>query len=304
MKGYLVKVLDYFKALIRKLTRFSVQKPQRKFPSNKALENKLEKSVGNSLSSSAQVESLDEPVISPDVGVPFQKPSNYPPMLKRELLIDRPFEFDPERHVTGSSSAPTHRQTSVERLTTQPVPFSNKIQRTEKPGQKRPYIECHTDELESMANSAWNDLKVLSEIRYELQFRSRAKAQTLLSHILQRLAELQDTRQFAWPSTTARAGLQNLSDDVFKEKEGILKLYGYRVGLNGLPEKQRRQILDNIFLHPLPSINDASYLNEWGLPRTAKRLQKLAKSIAAFTCNAKRRRRAILLKQFRIGRLI
>jgi hypothetical protein len=36
-------------------------------------------------------------------------------------------------------------------------------------------------------------------------------------------------------------------------------------------------------------MDNREYLNEWGEPKTARRLQKLAESIAAFTRNAKRR---------------
>lgn len=56
-----------------------------------------------------------------------------------------------------------------------------------------------------------------------------------------------------------------------------------------MSEKQRRQILDNIFLGSLPVIENTIYLEEWGEPSTERRLQKLAESIAAFTRNAKRR---------------
>jgi len=57
--------------------------------------------------------------------------------------------------------------------------------------------------------------------------------------------------------------------------------------MNGLSESDRRKILDTVFLRPLVHMDDV-YLREWGEPNTAKRLQKLAKSIAAFTRIAKR----------------
>jgi hypothetical protein len=59
--------------------------------------------------------------------------------------------------------------------------------------------------------------------------------------------------------------------------------------MNGLPESQRRQILDTIFIHSLSFVNDTNYLREWGEPKTKERLKKLADCIAAFTRNAKRR---------------
>lgn len=69
----------------------------------------------------------------------------------------------------------------------------------------------------------------------------------------------------------------------------MLKHCGYKVGASGLPESQRRQILDSIFLHSLSFIDDITYLSEWGEPNTDQRLKKLVESIVAFTRNAKRR---------------
>jgi hypothetical protein len=68
-----------------------------------------------------------------------------------------------------------------------------------------------------------------------------------------------------------------------------LSYCGYKVGLNGLPKNQRRQILDKIFMYPLPSLNNLAYMNDWGEPATEKRLKKLLESIATFIRNAKRR---------------
>jgi len=161
--------------------------------------------------------------------------------------------------------------------------------------QNRPYIKCHFDELEKITNSHWNNLKVLSEIHHELEFRSRKKAHALRERISQRLTQLEG-KNFTWPTTEATKGSQNLSSEVFKYGEGLLRQCGYKVGVSGLPEHQRRQILDSIFLRPLPFIDDAIYLNEWGEPNTDKRLKKIAESIAAFTRNAKRRNTSSLNK--------
>ncbi len=152
---------------------------------------------------------------------------------------------------------------------------------------QRPYIKYRIDELERITDSEWNNTKVLSEIHHELKFRARKKALDLLERIATRLIELKGT-QFTWSTTTANPGLQNLSSDAFTHKEGLLKHYGYKVGMNGLSESDRRKILDTVFLRPLLHMDDLAYLKEWGEPNTAKRLQKLAESIAAFTRNAKR----------------
>jgi hypothetical protein len=160
---------------------------------------------------------------------------------------------------------------------------------------QRPYIKCHIDELERVAASEWNNTKVLSEIHYELKFRSRKKALDLRERIATRLTQLQGT-QFVWSTTTANPGSQNLSSDAFKYEEGVLRHYGYKVGMNGLSESQRWEILDTVFLRPLLQMDNAAYLSKWGEPNSAKRLQKLAESIAAFTRNAKRRNRGSFTK--------
>jgi len=291
MRGFLRKLLEWFKALVRKPTRFVTQKPQHKLLNNKVPEAKLEKLKQDSLSSLVEEELFDEDV-TPQSSHPSevnisQTPLNYPPIPRRDLLVDRPFELKLERDIPSSSSPPVQREPTVARVTPPPSPSINETQHTD--NRKRPYIKFPTNELEKTSNSEWNNPKILSEIHYELQFRSRKKAQTLLAHVSKRLAELQNTRQSTWPSTTARSGSKNLTGDVFKYEEGLLKHYGYRVGVNGLPENKRRQILDQIFFYPLPSVGNTSYLNEWDKPGTAKRLQKLAESIAAFTRNAKRR---------------
>lgn len=153
---------------------------------------------------------------------------------------------------------------------------------------QRPYIKCHIDELERVTASEWNNTKVLSEIHYELKFRSRKKALDLRERIATRLTQLPLT-QFVWSTTTANPGAHPLSSDAFKYESGILRHYGYKVGMNGLSESERWKILDTVFLHPLMQMDNAAYLSEWGEPNSAKRLQKLAESIAAFTRNAKRR---------------
>lgn len=155
----------------------------------------------------------------------------------------------------------------------------------------RPYIKCHIDELERITTSGWSNTKILNEIYYELEFRSRKKALDLRERIAARLTQLQG-EQFSWSATTASPGSQNLSIDAFKYEEGLLRHYGYKVGMNGLPESKRWEILDTVFLRPLLHIDNVVYLSEWGEPNSARRLQKLADSIAAFARNAKRRNKS------------
>jgi hypothetical protein len=284
MRSYLKKLLKWFKTLFRKLTRPYIQKPRYK-PLDK-----LKKPFSESFSSSVKVESPKEQ-LNPRQSVPTetntsQKPPKYPQISERELLIDRPFEDKFKRDITGSSPISVQGK-NIDRCTPQTLTPRHKTQFPDEVNRKRSYIKYYTDELARIANSEWNNPKILNEIHHELQFRSRKNAQTLLARISERLTKL----RFIWPNTTVskRIGSQNLPGDIFKNPEGILKLYGYKVGLNSLPENKRRQILDDIFLHSLPSMDNVSYLNEWGQLGTDKRLKKLAESLAAFTRNAKRR---------------
>ena len=155
--------------------------------------------------------------------------------------------------------------------------------------QKRPYIQLRFDELRRMADAQWSNVQVLEKIHHELKFRSRKKAQALRECIAQRLTDLQPIPVF--PTATVTTSSQNpLPSKVFPDETGLLRQYGYKVGANGLPERQRRQILDSVFLKPFPFVNDTAYLREWGEPNTSQRLQKLANCIATFARIAKRKK--------------
>jgi len=187
---------------------------------------------------------------------------------------------------------------NYEQVRAAPQSLSSKFTQAKNIGtqiKQRPYIKYRTNELERITASEWNNTKALSEIHYELEFRSRKKALDLRERITTRLNQLQDTK-FVWSTTTANPGSQNLPSDVFKYEEGLLSHYGYKVGMNGLSESERWEILDTVFLRPLLKMDNAAYLSEWGEPRSAKRLQKLAESISAFTRNAKRRNKVSLSK--------
>ena len=65
---------------------------------------------------------------------------------------------------------------------------------------------------------------------------------------------------------------------------------GYAVGQLGAYRTRRRQVLDYVFNEKIPKVQCYDYMAEWGDPSSAKRLQKLANSLATFARNAKRRR--------------
>jgi hypothetical protein len=95
--------------------------------------------------------------------------------------------------------------------------------------------------------------------------------------------------RFAWPSTEARPGSSGLDSEAWL-KHGLLQFIGYKVGATqGEPRDMRVRMLNQIFVGHLPPAFPADYLAEWGRPKSADRLRKLANTIAALTRNAKRR---------------
>jgi len=100
---------------------------------------------------------------------------------------------------------------------------------------------------------------------------------------------------FKWPRTDAEPGRRSKIDVDDWIQEGVLKFMGYQVGsTNGISSNLRRRILEQIFEGALPPVFPPSYLDEWGKPKSATRLQKMAETLAAFVRNAKRRRTAKL----------
>ncbi|MCA9835701.1 MAG: hypothetical protein KC422_02255 [Trueperaceae bacterium] len=96
---------------------------------------------------------------------------------------------------------------------------------------------------------------------------------------------------FQWPSTKAPSGIRGLTGDQYWFEEGLLSYIGYAVG-NTIGKKTdlRQRILDCVLFNELPNVVSPDYMSEWGQPRTALRLKKLAYSIAAFIRNAKRQK--------------
>jgi hypothetical protein len=104
-----------------------------------------------------------------------------------------------------------------------------------------------------------------------------------------RLAEKNEW--FAWPSTSVSRGRSNGKFSRLDWRpQGMLSLLGYHVGETlSLHPSIRESILEYAFEHHLPPIGDAIYFGEWSEPRSARRLQKLANTLASLTRNAKRR---------------
>ena len=97
---------------------------------------------------------------------------------------------------------------------------------------------------------------------------------------------------FDWPNTEAGPADRSQRFDSWNQ-EGVLKYMGYEVGkTRGLAERLRREILDAVFNAVLPPVNSPNYVEKWGLPGTAPRLERLANELARFAKNGKRNRTA------------
>ena len=94
-----------------------------------------------------------------------------------------------------------------------------------------------------------------------------------------------------WPAEAEQAALQALNSASFFHATGMLKFMGYRVGRKAaLSADRRRAILAYVFLGKLPPVNDTHYMQEWGRPKSNRRLRKIANSLAAFARNARRKK--------------
>lgn len=216
---------------------------------------------------------------------PISKLANTPSKRKPTSDTQKPTST-PQSLVSQAPRPVSEPQSSVRRA--QPKPSSDQTPPSLPKTSRRPYIKCSTDELERIASSNWNNIDVLRGLSHELSFRSRKKSKDLEERISERLAAF-ECDSFSWPTTSIANGSQNLSGQAFKHDEGLLRHYGYKVGINGLSQKERIKILNLIFVQSYLPLEDRAYVSEWGEPQTPERLKKLADSIAAFTRNAKRR---------------
>ena len=104
---------------------------------------------------------------------------------------------------------------------------------------------------------------------------------------------------FPWPTTAAFPGLYDLPEPNWPQ-EGMLSHMGYRVGRNGEPTSRRREILSKVFEQdPLPNVDSAGYVKEWGSARSRTRLEKLADTLASLARNDKRRKSISYLEAIR-----
>jgi hypothetical protein len=96
-----------------------------------------------------------------------------------------------------------------------------------------------------------------------------------------------------WPKEAMKTASVALASEQFAYTDGVLSYMGYRVGRNStLTIKRRRRILDYVVLGQLPQVNDRHYMQEWGRPKSSKRLRKTANALASFARSARRNRNA------------
>lgn len=159
--------------------------------------------------------------------------------------------------------------------------------------ESRPYIALSWIELENLAKSRYGEIEHLQKVLSELKYRKSRKALDLYKRLACRLAELSvmESKTFRWPTTAVIGDSTSaLRLAHFDYEEGLLKFMGYAVGQLGAYRTRRRQVLDYVFNEKIPKVQSYEYMAGWGEPSSAKRLQKLANSLATFARNAKRRR--------------
>ena len=148
--------------------------------------------------------------------------------------------------------------------------------------QDRPFI----NDLTAVLAQKVEDAKALPAIYAELMYREKRAAKKLRLELAEVLAAL--GKPFDWPDTEATPGMEQLTQEVFVHATGLLGYLGYRVGLSGISEANRRELLDFVFSANLPIVNSKEYMDDWGKPSSKKRLKKMAYSLATFTKNQKR----------------
>jgi len=153
---------------------------------------------------------------------------------------------------------------------------------------QRPFMNFTTNCLGNVIDQNWFDCEVLQKVNDELPYRKRKAAAVLRQKVVSRLYEL-SIESFLWPTTNVEASECDLENTDEWPKKGILGFMSYKVGEQGINETSRHDILDYVYSQDLPNVNSIEYMKEWGVPRSSRRLMKMAQSIASFARNAKKR---------------
>lgn len=141
-------------------------------------------------------------------------------------------------------------------------------------------------------NLNMNCLGKLDDTKQRRYHQQASQIKRLINEELARRGKTGNLKDFfKWPSTEAHGGSGTIVTEQW-QKDGLLSFMGYHVGESSdLAPRMRQLLLADIFYVVLPRIPifPDSYLRQFGSPKSAQRLQKMAETIAAFIRNAKRR---------------
>lgn len=169
-------------------------------------------------------------------------------------------------------------------------PVSRKEIQTPLRSEEKSYLESvKTEELFSLYLQA---IKRTAKENQNLQIEGKKDIERINKEFLRRFeGSVDENGYFIWPHTKVSLNNSQRSKSIiFDQESGALSLYGYRVGkTHGEPDNIRRLILDEVFNANIPPVFERSYLSQWGSASTAKRLQKMAQTIASLTRNEKLR---------------
>jgi len=118
--------------------------------------------------------------------------------------------------------------------------------------------------------------------RHRVEFVRRV-LESIVAGTMPATIEKPDGGFFRWPSTEAGIGTGASQMETPIQEVGVLSSVGYRVGKRVLSFAERRAVLGRVYERDLNLPLPANDLSEWGNPRTARRLQKMANTIAALT---------------------
>jgi hypothetical protein len=97
-----------------------------------------------------------------------------------------------------------------------------------------------------------------------------------------------DELEWPWPVTGVTDGNGRGGSPLFEHERSALKMCGYTVGRDGLPQAERFRLLDYFFRNRLPSAVPQVFGDEYGDPGSEGRLQKMANVIASNCRNFKK----------------
>jgi hypothetical protein len=154
-------------------------------------------------------------------------------------------------------------------------------------GEDRPYVDLYWSHLIEEAESAWDDAIILfciwSEATHRVRRNPASRAQNVVDRVEPRLIEL--VKDIFPPEPDPPPGDGDFVEPDIWPKVGLLRYMGYTVGQDDPGTPERRRILRQVFLGPIPKVVDVEYMQQWGKDKSPTRLRKLAWSIASFANN-------------------